>query len=66
MMAGYERAPHARRRLGYLALALLVSLAIWTLLAWAVVSIVNASEPAWPQVCRVIQPEDLDRFGGTG
>jgi len=58
----YERAPHARRRLGYLGLALLVSLAIWTLLAWCVVSWVNASEdPAWPSVCRVIQPEDLDR-----
>jgi hypothetical protein len=58
----YERAPHARRRLGYLGLALLVSLALWALIAWCVVSLVNASEPAWPAVCRVIQPEDLDRF----
>jgi len=63
-MADYERAPHARRRLAHLGLALLVSLAVWALLAWCVVSWVSASEPAWPSVCRVIQPEDLDRWPG--
>jgi hypothetical protein len=61
-MADYERAPHARRRLRNLALVGLVCLVVWALLTWCVVSWVSASEPAWPTVCRVIQPEDLDRY----
>jgi type II secretory pathway component PulM len=53
--------PRERRRFTWAGVLAVLAVA---LLAWAAINGVRASAAApdeWPQVCRVVQPEDLDR-----